>query len=383
MSYYIKVLSELLTVSRENNSFTSAMESPALYEALLAYASGHLSSLDSSYSVVALKARSESLSHLSKALNTSSWDILHPESTVAASLILLTSEVCLGSHKGWYGHLVGAKHLILSTQSTSQSDTEPSGGLGAFSTFKSTSEGRWILRNFAYHDIISSVTLGRSPLLNGRYLEGITDVVDTYLGVASGVLVSISDISSLAIYPKTPDDAVEFYHRSLEIEESLQSWRCSIATSEPLSAVASAYQAAALVYLYRQKRQFARNIRGYFKLLPGSTFSMQDLDRKIHLEIQNILDHISRVPVDDISESCLLFPLFLAGGDASSAGQIHTVRQRLQSMLDKRQFRNIHRALEILETLWIMRTDSTKQKGDQCPDWTTLLKDQEEPLLLT
>ncbi|CAH0055192.1 unnamed protein product [Clonostachys solani] len=362
---------------------SDTMESPALYEALLAYASGHLSSLDSSYSVVALKARSESLSHLSKAINTFSGDRLHPESTVAASLILLTSEVSLGSHKGWYSHLIGAKHLILSTQSTLQLNNEPSGGLGAFTSFKSTPGGRWILRNFAYHDVISSVTLGREPLVTGRYLEGITDVVDTYLGVASGILVTISDISSLDMYPKGEDDVVEFHRRCLEIEESLQCWRCPVVNSEPLSAIASAYQASALLYLYRQKRQFAENIRGYFGLLPDSTFFIHDLDCKVHLAVQNILDHISKVPVDDVSESCMLFPLFLAGGDASSVSQIKIVRQRLQFMLEKRQFRNIHRALEILETLWKMKRDGTKQEGDKSPDWTTLLKDQEEPLLLT
>ncbi|CAI6093082.1 unnamed protein product [Clonostachys chloroleuca] len=383
MSYYIKVLSELLTVSREDNSFTSAMESPALYEALLAYASGHLSSLDSSYSVVALRARSKSLNHLSKALDTSSWDSLHPESTVAVSLILLTSEVCLGSHKGWYSHLIGAKHLILSTQSTVQLRTEPSGGLRDFTSFKSTPGGRWILRNFAYHDVISSVTLGRGPLLNGRYLEGITDVVDTYLGVASGILVMISDISSLDIHPKGEDDVVEFNHRCLEIEDTLRSWTYSTVSLEPLSAIAGAYQASALLYLYRQKRQFAENIKGYFGLLPASTLSMDDLDYKIHLAVRNILHHISKVPVDHISESCLLFPLFLAGGDASSVSQIKIVRQRLQSMLKKRQFRNIHRALDILETLWAMKSDDTKQEGDKSPDWTTLLEDQDEPLLLT
>ncbi|KAH6962693.1 fungal-specific transcription factor domain-containing protein [Fusarium avenaceum] len=159
MNHYIRVLSELLAISLNSNSFLSkflplAMESPALAEALIAYSSGHMSYADPSYTTVSLTARSKALNKLSMAL-CHPTDSAVTETALSACLILLTSEVCLGSHQSWYNHLVGAKHLIACARSNS-------GAEGA-QALRLTSEGRWILRNFAYHDIIASVTLGTQP----------------------------------------------------------------------------------------------------------------------------------------------------------------------------------------------------------------------------
>ncbi|RMJ14436.1 hypothetical protein CDV36_005871 [Fusarium kuroshium] len=377
MNHYIKVLSELLTVSRHNNSFLSdflpmAIESPALAEALIAYASGHLSSLDSSYTTVSLEARSNALQALSRVVCLPADNPSFTEPILSASLILLTSEVCLGSHSSWYNHLIGAKHLITSAQHQTGQGPE---------ALKATSEGRWVLRNFAYHDIIGSVTLGTKPLLDSKYLEGITDEVDTYLGVASVILAFIAQTTCLS-WETTESEAFSSSQQYLVIEDALKSWQCPKDTPPTLEAVASAYRGAALIYLYRKMRQYLQSSDPFTEqTITDVDLSWATLEDNINAEVSTILESVARVPTDDVSEASLLFPLFIAGGEVTDSDQMDAIRQKLQFSFQKRRFRNISRALEVLEGLWALRLRTTDD--DISPDWEHILRTSDEPLLLT
>ncbi|RFN43178.1 hypothetical protein FIE12Z_12580 [Fusarium flagelliforme] len=264
------------------------MESPALAEALIAYSSGHMSYGDSSYTAVSLTARSKALNELSMAVSGSPPEPVVIETTLSACLILLTSEVCLGSHQNWYNHLIGARHLI----ACARSDTGGSIVEGA-QALRLTSEGRWILRNFAYHDIIGSVTLGIQPLLNPDYLRDITDEFDTYLGVATQLLAFIAEITCLSF---DPVDLLMKSHNlrgHLNIEHDLQVWQCPAGTSPTLEAVAYAYRGAALILLYRKMRWHLEADDGTWL---GYNISLETLEESIKALVVSVLDHIKSVP---------------------------------------------------------------------------------------
>lgn len=349
-----------------------AIESPALAEALIAYASGHLSSLDPSYTTVSLEARSNALQALSKVVCLPADEPALTEPTLSASLILLTSEVCLGSHSSWYNHLIGAKHLISSAQH--QAGRGPD-------ALKATSEGRWVLRNFAYHDIIGSVTLGTKPLLDAGYLEGITDEVDTYLGVASAILAFIAQTTSLS-WEAAESEVPTRFQKYLAIEDALKSWRCPDDTPPTLEAVASAYRGAALIHLYRNMRQCPQHSEMLAQqAMTDVDLSWTTLQDRINAEVSSVLTSVARVPADDVGEASLLFPLFIAGGEVTDSGQMEAVRWKLQSSFRKRRFRNISRALEVLEELWALRL-MTEDDGVDL-DWEHTLRTSAEPLLLT
>ncbi|RSL60341.1 hypothetical protein CEP54_006798 [Fusarium duplospermum] len=377
MNHYIKVLSELLTVSKHNNSFLSdflpmAIESPALAEALIAYASGHLSSLDSSYTTVSLEARSNALQALSRVVCLPADQPTFTEPILSASLVLLTSEVCLGSHSSWYHHLIGAKHLITSAQH--QSGRGPD-------ALKATSEGRWVLRNFAYHDIVGSVTLGTKPLLNSGYLEGITDELDTYLGVASAILAFIAQTTSLS-WETADCEAFRRSQQYMAIEDALKSWKCPEDTPPTLEAVASAYRGAALIHLYRKMRQHLQNSDpATQQTITDVDLSWTTIEDSINAEVSTALESVARVPADDVGEASLLFPLFIAGGEVTDCDQMNVIRSKLQCSFQKRRFRNISRALEVLEELWALRLRTTEE--DVSPDWEHILRTSDGPLLLT
>ncbi|KAK1143592.1 hypothetical protein N8T08_006202 [Aspergillus melleus] len=210
MNYYITVLSELLTVSRECNSFLSAfrpmaVDSPALADALVSWSSGHLAATNASYRVTALEARSTALHALTETISSAPDDLTCCETNVATCLVLLTSEVCLGDHTG-------------------------------------------------------CVTLVAKPLTKAEYLEGIAGLVDTYLGVASEILLFISEISCLEPmelvyeYVDESDDSpfVFLGDRYASLERRIKGWKCQLDTAPTLEAVAYAYRSAALLYLYRR-----------------------------------------------------------------------------------------------------------------------------------
>ncbi|KAJ4024630.1 hypothetical protein NW752_003194 [Fusarium irregulare] len=379
MNHYIKVLSELLSISLNNNSFLSdflplAMESPALAEALIAYSSGHMSYTDPSYTTVSLTARSKALKELSMTVSRPTTDSAVIETALSACLILLTSEVCLGSHQSWYNHLVGAKHLIACARSHKCGSTVR--GAQALSL---TSEGRWILRNFAYHDIIGSVTLGTQCLLNPDYLRDITDEFDTYLGVATQLLSFVAEITCLSF------DTMNLLMKSknsrthLNIENDIKAWNCPVGASSTLEAVAYAYRGAALILLYRKMRVY---LEAHNDAWLGYNISFETLEGNIQEVVANGLDHIKTVPENDVSESPLLFPLFILGGEVIYQEQMNLVLRRLEGSYGKRRFRNISRALEVLEELWISRQVQSVLGGKRA-DWEDILRSTEEPLLLT
>ena len=63
---------------------------------------------------------------------------------------------------------------------------------------QATFEGRWLLRNFAYHDIMMSVSMDCRPLIRGFYWSSEDDTLaDPYFGFASRILYLISETSIL------------------------------------------------------------------------------------------------------------------------------------------------------------------------------------------
>ena len=372
MRYYMDVLSQLLTVSITHNSFVSAflpmaIESQPLADALVAYSSCHMRSIDDQYAIVSVHARSKALSGLARHLMQRDC----AEINVAVCMVLLTSEVCNGDYVAWYSHLLGAKQILL---------TATAQGKPVMEILRRSNEGQWILRNYAYHDILGSVTSGRQSVMGANYLEGITNVTDTYLGVATPLLVFIAEISNLDCDNTVAD--TDLWHKCLEIQGKLQAWECPPAALAAHTPLTYAYRGAALVYLYRKMRHIGAVARKPQD--PGLCDNVApfDVERGIRDEASRTLGHIMNVPAGDTTEAALLFPIFLAGGEVIQHDEIEFVRERLRGMYAKRGFENIARALQILETLWALRNNDPIGAHLQT-DWQQVVESQKSgPLLL-
>lgn len=351
-----------------------AMESTVLSEFLLALATGHLAIIDKSQKVAALESRSAAISQLATAITAPSSDLSRHETKTAACLAFVIYEAGIGDHGAWYTHLKGTQHLIMSAEGRV-------GGrqLTGPQAFKTSTEGQWILRNFAYHDVIGSVTLGTTPLLSDEILDGITDVIDSCLGVATELLGVLAQISCLDKDHHANTDSESFQHKYSQLEERLLSWQCHPDADVGLAALAYAYCDAILIVLYRMKRRRLRSERCFS--MPDSISydqALAEVQSKVQEQVVKGLQHISDIPVESAPESALLFPVFIIGGETLAQDQIDTVRTRLRHMTKKRQFRNLTRAWEVLEDLWEWRKTPLGANAD----WTQVLAASNQPQLL-
>lgn len=357
-----------------------AMESPTLRDALVAWSAGHLALRDDRYRSTALEARSRALRSLARSLPAHASAA--GEINAATGLVLMTSEVCLGYPEEWYRHLIGVKHIIMSTRS---SNSSPESEMHGPEALKQSSEGRWILRNFAYHDILGSVTLGKQPLIGSHFLQGLSDTMDTYVGVGFEILMIISDTSSIEeqclVYdymrPHETDTSVPNHFSSLE--RRLKAWQHPPGANPALISLAYAYRSSALIYLYRRtlsglKLQSVVSQRRYQDCLSA-------LGLAIQAEVSIILQHTASIPLSGIVESALLFPLFIAGGETIDRNHREIIRSRMKGKLCKRDFNNIQQALGVLEKVWEKRNAAGEEICDVC--WRDIVSRQKGGLLLT
>lgn len=113
------------------------------------------------------------------------------------------------------------------------------------------------------------------------------------------------------------------------------------------------YRSAALIYLYRQMRKHKQVFNPLYPSLQV-WHEPENLEGQITQEVANTLLHVSNVPLNGLPECSLLFPLFLAGGEAMEDDDIDTIRTRLI---------RIHeiQILAISYVLW----KSLKKSGDE------------------
>lgn len=360
-----------------------AMESVAMFDILLAFALGHLSLTNESYKITALETRSTAIRSLALAISTPTDQVAYYETNAAASLGFIIYDAAVGDCRAWYTHLKGTYNIIQSA-STYLGGKLRSGP----EALKHSAEGRWIIRNYAYHDIIGSITSRKAPLLRGNYLDGITDVVDSCIGVAAGLLSIIARIAFIGQDTATKrqpfhDEVREgqsIQSQYLDIERELLDWHCQANVSHGLTALAYAYRSAALIVLYRLVRsRIKANHAEFPDLWELKEDTMVAIQAKVQKQVTETLGHVTDIPVGSSPEGALLFPVFMAGGEAIEHDDIDSVRSRLRLMARKRQFRNLSRAQEVLEDLWDLR----EAEPGVDADWTQILDASGKGLLLT
>lgn len=360
-----------------------AIEEKALLDMLIAWSSSHLSLCDDTYRIKALEHRSTALqSFTASLLNNES-----PEISLACCLVFCSMSAVLGDTAEWRNHLVGAAHIIRDNWLSSTSD-----GCSRSPPY----EIRWLLRNFAYHDILMSVTLDREPLIPGRYwIPQPMNEVDSYVGLASEPLFLISKISSLhgdiirsleapksssdsesmsssphSTYESPGSSTEDYFPQAYKIESELKDWKCPESDNQCLTSLAEAYRSAALIHLYRMmRRRF---------LVNGA-----ELENKIASEVTSIIFHLEQMPLGCLPECTSLFPLFMAGGETRCKSTMKFIRERLHHIATYRHFQNAASALSVLEELWLQHTSITGPITGYELDWLDIIQRRQWELALS
>ena len=353
LRYYTQGLAALITTNLENNCFLSvflplAMDSSPFLDAILAWSSTHLALRDESYQSFALQCRGTALRSLTASLSSAQRQ---PEVELACCLVHCALESISGDTRQWFTHVQGAHQVIRSVCSSKGGQSKLD--LRSFNSF----EGKWLLRSFAYHDIMTTVAEDKRPMIvAGHYwLFDEKEPPDSLFGLASKVMYLVSETSILNVdileCNNVPAHQAELVQKFENLELQLLSWQCgshsSSSTSGPsqsddLVKLAEMYQNAALLHLWRVARRHR----------------LADLDllrRKVDGAVRKIIDQLQTLPGRCLVESSLLFPLFLAGGETSDPELVDIIRHRMQDLVEFRHFHNVAAALEVLEELWHLR----------------------------
>ncbi|KAK5129216.1 hypothetical protein LTR08_003740 [Meristemomyces frigidus] len=290
------------------------------------------------------------------------------EIALAACLILVSMESILGDTTSWSDHLSGAASIIQTTL-TQRLDKRLA------SSLESSLEGRWLLRNFAYHDILASVTLNREMLIPDLYwFRGGENIVDTYFGLASIPMAMLAEITTLpgkfnrlAGNATAVDVAVptcDYTSTSLQvsrIEQQLLDWHPGEARDASLMSLAESYRSAALIQLYRTLRYHYQD-------------TTENLNHKITCQVNNVFAQVEKMPAACLPECTLLFPLFLAGGETNDLAQQQLVRKRMQDIATYRRFENVSVALMVAEEVWDVQSRALPIDAWRPYDWLSVLE---------
>ncbi|CAI7629654.1 unnamed protein product [Penicillium glandicola] len=397
LRYYTQTFSILLTSNLENNCFLSAflpmaMYSPPLLTCLVAWSSSHLSLRDTSFLQVATQNRCGALRDLRNALDS---DSINVEITLAMSLVLCSLESIMADNgNAWYLHLVGAAGVISSKLNTpglvgeSEQISER-----VLAHFADAYTGRWLLRNFAYRDILMSVAQDRPPLLSSYHFLTLDEprLPDSHFGLASEILEVLSytsilkeklkDLLSAPTIPGESDEGgfddgqrsmrkFELIAEFVPLEARLIDWNCPFSTDTSLALLAESYRSSAMINLYRVMRWACPERE-------------DELSTKTTGQVAAIVSSVAQMPTRSLPECTLLFPLFLAGGEATMESDIQSIRERMLDMIQSRSFRNVEVALSVLEKLWRTRMSGQSLERSMRIDWLDIVQRDEIYLSLS
>lgn len=339
LKYYLERLVFLSSILQQrSNGFCSvllpmAIADSSLLHALLAYTSiyidGDTATIPVTSKAAWLNFESKAVSGLSKAITENEVS----ESTIACALICSTADVIRGDSTRWTWHLHGAGRLVqhLGTQKLLQ-----------------TTDGIFLLRNFAYHDIMAALSTRRQPLIPGMYWsqDNNLETVDCLMGVAQPILGHLSDLCFLiANTDSLTSDAVDVD----AISAQCRAIACALNTEivdhgskdhEPLIHHAEAFRYATLIHLYRFLCRFAsRGTIVIYEVEMGNC-------------VQEILAHVSQIPPNLYCEIGLLFPLFMAGiAGLDDSDTIEYILGRLEYIASWTKLKHVTKVREILELL--------------------------------
>ncbi|UKZ84247.1 uncharacterized protein TrAFT101_000161 [Trichoderma asperellum] len=373
MRYYTSTLAIMLSATAENNCFLSvllpmAFDCATLLDAMAAWSSAHLALRDPSFNNVSLQHRGRVLSNLSAALNGNN---LSGEMCLAITMAMCSMEtISDATTSGWAHHLFGAAAVLQSGISDVQEGALQKSRSIINGYWLESVERKWLVRNFAYHDILMSVSLDRRPLITGDYWMSADDeMADPYFAFASKIMLLTSEISvlnadcadyelSLGDGGSPEEDAYAdifgglpsssnydtFLQRARDIAAELREWKCPTASADtPLGFLSQTYQSAGLIYLhYVLQKYFPQH-------------SDDILTEGVDVYVELVCDAAQKVPEGSLAECSLLFPLFIAGGEAKNETHIERIKNRLYTMNKWRRFRNVNACREVLEELWEQR----------------------------
>lgn len=360
LRYFLDHIAPLCSILEQDGGSFCAVLLPmafvdtSLLHALFAYATAHCDDTESSPVMkMTPETHLEFENQVARGVADSIANHTVTETTLACALVISTAEVVRGDTSRWQVHLEGAGHLVNHLGTPKLLDTY---------------DGAFLLRYFAYHDIMAALSTGRRPLVDGVYwtrdVEAKVTTADSFMGLTHHILRHLPEICAFVDETKELDASSCVDRRSratLRADDMAQALRSQDLQLEvdlgnthikALINHAEAFRFATLFLLYRHLLRFC-DAAAVYKL------RMADC-------VQQILHRVSLIPANLFCEMGLLYPLFVAGvGSINDAESREYIHGRLSSIETWTKFKHVARARELLRVLW----DTGRT------DWETILQE--------
>jgi hypothetical protein len=341
LHYWLQQLAPLISAAPKDGGISSfqihlaSMTSTrgALQSTVLSMAATHcgLVSGDTTLRFEAYKHQHEAIHLLQEAIQDP--HLADADPTLATVMMMQISARLFGDEEEAYAanHLTGAKAMIARRRAR-------------FVKGRSSS-AEFLNSLYAYHDILSSVSRGSSPLdIHGAEFTAIEGSAKMK-GIAKvlQVVACISKFHEAAkaerLLSHTSDLHGDNFNLGAQLQQTLLNLTIDIDTSGTLdiSFTAEAFRHAAFIYLYRVWLDMGS---------PNPTTLKH---------VRECLTYIEHVPVDSPLASSHVWPLFTAGCEAINATQRQFVRERFRAMYESRKFPSLKRVLRDIEDVWAVK----------------------------
>ncbi|KAI8957274.1 fungal-specific transcription factor domain-containing protein [Daldinia sp. FL1419] len=290
----------------------------ALRSILCSIAACHLAILrsENSFHTLATRYRLAAVSSLRQTIQTE-----NPELSLATIIMLQVSDRLFTVDSG-VDHLSGAKAIINQA------------GINQLSS----SRASFLLSLCSYHDILASVSRGKSPVLefDGEFpIEGVESMKEL-----TSVLQVVGQISRMRNQDPTRIDA--WGHA---VENVLNELGQTKGTMGDMEHTVQAYRYAAFIYLYRV---------WYNKGAP---------DPSALKHARSCLAHLGLVTVSSPLVSAQVWPLWTAGCESIDTEQRQFVRDRIDAMYDSRRLPSLRRIKQDIEDVWNIKDEQRNLIG--------------------
>ncbi|KAI1072917.1 hypothetical protein LB507_008951 [Fusarium sp. FIESC RH6] len=277
----------------------------------------------------------KSLANLLPTVDSSSVDI-----ALVSCLLLCMSELFDGTSAGWKLHLQGAKRLL----STFKAQTSSSSAGGHF---------KFLVKLARFLDSAATTSTCKPPLIDETTVKATDDTNGddaAVYGIPKELFHMVDRVNNLASKRGTRVDEESealFRQEAERVQGLLDSWAYdygglagAVASLNPTN---DDVLHATTAYEWALRLRLHQITEGY------------SLTEKVSDCVQHILDSAQKIRYGSSLETCLLFPLVMAGGACNSLEQRMVVQDRLMVMERTCGFGYVHQSRELVETVWKRR----------------------------